>query len=457
MTDTIGQTLRTNRELRNLSLEQVSKATHIRIRFLEALENDQRDLLPSLVQGKGFLRLYADFLEIPDGPLLEFWDHITTENNAEISQQPKMNSRTASKGSSLKNGTVTNKDQSIDENPLAENINQSESEVDKESRNIFREIGETLQNQRISLGITLQEIEKHTRVRLHSLELLEQGRMEELASMVQARGMLSNYAHFLNLDVDTVLLRFADALQIRLIENNALPFNKTLPKKSAPKRTSGWKQLFTTDLIVGSFVILGLVVFGIWSAAQVSSSRGNNNIATIVSISDILLQTQNSGTQPSPGTLIPPTPTSSNQQVTKTVVNPNNPPLEITGTLPVIGNSPLQVFIVTHQRTWMRITVDKKVVFDGRTLPGNAYPYGGDNAIEVLSGNAAAIEVIFNQNSLGSLGLPGQVVSLIFTKNGIITPTPMFTVTPTSTLAPTATSLPSPTQTITPSVTPLIP
>ena len=44
--------------------------------------------------------------------------------------------------------------------------------------------------------------------------------MDELPSTVQTRGMLSNYATFLDLDVDALLLRFADALQARHRERN---------------------------------------------------------------------------------------------------------------------------------------------------------------------------------------------------------------------------------------------
>ena len=51
--------------------------------------------------------------------------------------------------------------------------------------------------------------EAHTHVRKHYLELIEAGAFGELPSPVQARGMLANYAEFLNLDVDAILLYYA--------------------------------------------------------------------------------------------------------------------------------------------------------------------------------------------------------------------------------------------------------
>jgi cytoskeletal protein RodZ len=64
MTATIGQQLKTAREARELSLQDVEKAIHIRVHYLQALENDDFSSMPSKAQARGFLRLYADFLKI---------------------------------------------------------------------------------------------------------------------------------------------------------------------------------------------------------------------------------------------------------------------------------------------------------------------------------------------------------------------------------------------------------
>ena len=70
MTETIGQQLRQAREARSLTLEQVAQATHMRVHYLQALEANDIEALPSLVQARGFLRSYADFLELDAESLL---------------------------------------------------------------------------------------------------------------------------------------------------------------------------------------------------------------------------------------------------------------------------------------------------------------------------------------------------------------------------------------------------
>lgn len=57
-----GNWLRRERELRQVSLREISDETKISIRYLEALEEDRFDILPGSVFAKGFLRQYARYV-----------------------------------------------------------------------------------------------------------------------------------------------------------------------------------------------------------------------------------------------------------------------------------------------------------------------------------------------------------------------------------------------------------
>jgi len=58
----IGSSLREARMRQKLDLSQVEQATHIRGRYLGALEDERFDLLPGPAYAKGFLRTYAEYL-----------------------------------------------------------------------------------------------------------------------------------------------------------------------------------------------------------------------------------------------------------------------------------------------------------------------------------------------------------------------------------------------------------
>ena len=76
MSETIGQKLFQARKGRDLSLEQAANETHIRLHYLEALENGDLDQIPSRAQARGFLRAYASYLGISSDSLFTELDEV---------------------------------------------------------------------------------------------------------------------------------------------------------------------------------------------------------------------------------------------------------------------------------------------------------------------------------------------------------------------------------------------
>jgi cytoskeleton protein RodZ len=503
MNKSVGEVLKSARLEKGLTLEQVSAQTRIRVYYLDALEKDQKDLLPSEVQGRGFLRLYAGFLGINGGSLIAEWSESKDEENLsapEIASPPAQNEiltkllqflaffpfkhapkepnppttdevastdSTQQVAQSLKERLIKVFKRPVSEFPpenyqlpeVSEEISLPiDSEAPTPSQMIFNEIGADLKRQRESLGLKIMDIERYILVRQRFIEALEDGRLNDLPSPVQGRGMLNNYARFLEMDTENLLLRFAEGLQSRQLERNINTASSTIPTMARPRVESPSKpgtlrQLLSPDLIIGASVIFVLIVFAIWSASQIAAAR-NNELSTVPAISNILaVSPTNNGTKTPTATFTP----------AANLGDIGGP----AGVLPGQGDSsnptsiptssaPLQLYIVSRQRAYLQVVSDGKVVFNGRVTPGNAYPYTAEKKLEMKTGNAAALQVFFNQKDMGTLGLSGQVVSLVFTMDGIQTPTPIASLTPTPSRQPSVTSQPSPTP-ATPTVTPLIP
>jgi cytoskeleton protein RodZ len=77
-----GEHLKREREMRGVSLEEISSATRISTRFLEALESEQWDRLPGGVFNRGFIRSVARFLGLDEEVLLAIYD-LETRGGAE--------------------------------------------------------------------------------------------------------------------------------------------------------------------------------------------------------------------------------------------------------------------------------------------------------------------------------------------------------------------------------------
>lgn len=69
-----GEFLKREREMREVSLKEVTNATRIGPRFLEALENEEWEKLPGGVFNRGFVRAIARFLGLDEDNLLAEYD-----------------------------------------------------------------------------------------------------------------------------------------------------------------------------------------------------------------------------------------------------------------------------------------------------------------------------------------------------------------------------------------------
>jgi transcriptional regulator with XRE-family HTH domain len=71
---TLGEKLRKLRMDFRMSLQDVSKATRIQSKYLEALENGAYELLPADVYVRGFLRSYARYLNVDEEALVKLYE-----------------------------------------------------------------------------------------------------------------------------------------------------------------------------------------------------------------------------------------------------------------------------------------------------------------------------------------------------------------------------------------------
>jgi cytoskeletal protein RodZ len=384
MYEKIGQELHQARQEQDIPLVQAAEETHIRLHYLEAMEEGDFGQLPSKAHERGFLRAYADYLGITPESLLSDLDDPEIKPEEIVIAAPVEQS-----------------------SPTGEDAN---------SVLIFRELGEELRQQREMLGFSLEEVERNIHIRLHYLEALESGDLDDLPSPVQGRGMLKNYASFLGMDVEPVLLQIADGLLAQHAE-------KRDARPSSPVTNTDIRRSRVS--FIRSFL---------WGVIRINSFQATPEIVeTVPSIAEALQST----TEDASAEIIPPTETPLTESVEgdapAEIIPP--PPAEVPEETPIptVSNAPVQVYVSVLRRAWMRVTVDENVEFEGRVIPGSAYSFSGDFQIEIISGNGAAIQVFYNEADLGVMGVYGEVVYRVFTPDGELLPTPTATPIPTDT------------------------
>ena len=472
----VGEKLRQAREQKGISLQDAARATHIRVNYLDELENDHPEMFLYAAQARGFLRLYASYLELPVGELVDQW-----ENPAGVSDEPPeveplpeidavepvgdiispeyLEEKNQAEGEKeeektrvSKTGPVIKRIQKViagigqkvttfgpltkfaakiaasrsSKLPKKEKVVE-EPRVRETSEEIFKEIGEALLARRQKMDLDLADVEHFTNLKRMYLIALEDGRFADLPSTVQGRGMLNNYAQFLAMDETSVMDRYAEALQLQREERLPPPRRQVeSPVSVRVNLPEGVRRVLNPDLVVGTAIIIALFGFILWGATQIIGTPASE-ATEAPSISEMLQITQTVTptadlAQPGNGTPVvedTPIPGVAVEQATQTPVA-------------TVNAAPLQLYIIANDRAYMRISVDGQQVFDGRVAPDNSYTYSGNTQITLLTGNAAALEVYFNQDYLGPLGSVGEVVNLRFAPTGLSTATPEMTPTPTS-------------------------
>ena len=79
----IGETLREARTAAGIQLDDAERTIRIRIRYLDALENEEWDVLPGDAYVRGFLHTYADFLGLDGAALVDVYDRQEVPAQAE--------------------------------------------------------------------------------------------------------------------------------------------------------------------------------------------------------------------------------------------------------------------------------------------------------------------------------------------------------------------------------------
>jgi transcriptional regulator with XRE-family HTH domain len=321
----------------------------------------------------------------------------------------------------------------------------------------FAAIGAELRTRRERMELSLSEVEQNTHIPEHYLARLEKGQFDSFPSPTQARGMLGNYAEFLGLESEALLLQYAEALQARFQQRAAAKPEK--PKRERPSlpplkfRLPDWAQpLLTRDIAFGALAGFALLAFLLFSVGRVLTTRAEQQAQpTAPPLGSLLLPSSTPGASPSPA--------GTGESINLLGQATATPGLLGEATIQVTGGGNINLRLLALQRAWMRVTVDGNIQFEGRTVPGQSYAFSANGQILLLTGNAAGLRAFLNDQDLGIVGVLGEVVNVVFNAQGASTPTLSptptidpnvltatadFLLTPSVTPSPTATETPVP-------------
>lgn len=250
--------------------------------------------------------------------------------------------------------------------------------------------GETLRHARTQKGVTLREAEQATRINRHHLAALEEENFDALPPLIYQRGIVRNYAAYLDLDPSKLLATFEEAHGITATgaSRGVAPPPIDMP--------SHWAPNFA---IIGFAVVLSAIVFA-WGYSIYVTPPTDTPETTIGTSEATLSSNVDIATElpevPAPPTVLPteaPAPTATTEEVAqvsgrqnedRATEAPETSTEEIASTNPYITG----ITVVAADDIQLTMTVDGQVAYEG-VLPAGQMTdqfVGSDFAVTTSSG-----------------------------------------------------------------------
>lgn len=240
------------------------------------------------------------------------------------------------------------------------------------------ELGSILRQAREARGLTLEQVEEETKIRLRYLAALEEENFALLPGRFFARSFLRTYARYLGLDAEALVARFEDLYPP---EEEVAPVLTTQEKDLGQVKSKRAPRL--AYALAGLACVL-LLLF--WGAAKLGQREPLRDVPP-------------QGGGPVAGTTPP------------AVREVGQPPTPAEAPKAEGVNMVLKVL---DESCWMRVEVDGRTAFTGEVLANESKSFQARERIYIKLGNAGVVSVQVNGRDLGVLGERGQVVSREF-------------------------------------------
>jgi cytoskeleton protein RodZ len=278
----------------------------------------------------------------------------------------------------------------------------------------MQELGDLLRKAREAKGVDLADAEEATRIRARYLEALEYGDEHSLPARVYVEGFVRNYAAYLGLSPQEVMARYRAAHEAP--EPEMLSLHPAIHPVRLPD-PGRWLRVLVALVLLALLVAGGVYLGNLLPPLSLDLSGFG-----LPSIS--LPSSTPSEESPGPGEPTPPpspapalTPALTPSLAPAVTPAPRETPTSVPTAEPTATRVPeIRVQVHVTANAWLRVTLDGAVAFEGLLAAGENRTWVARDTVGMLSGNAGGTEVTVDGVPRGSLGAPGQVVELTWTR-----------------------------------------
>lgn len=261
----------------------------------------------------------------------------------------------------------------------------------------FKELGEYLKISRENAEISLEQVQKQTKIRIKYLKAIENGDFSVIpGGEVYIKGFLKNYADSIGLNPDNILEHYKNIRGEHKKEPNlVMPSAVQKPSKIKTFITNHSLKIVGISILVVSFIVLSLFL------RDLSAKKSFEKVKPPI-IEDLPADEVNE--EPVEGY--------------STIEEDTEVALEIVEdskikTVYVIDDDYIEIEIeVTNDRCWISVDKDSSFDFEGILKAGDTKMWRAEEKVNLRIGNPRVINLVINGKNLGSL--TGEARDFIF-------------------------------------------
>lgn len=255
--------------------------------------------------------------------------------------------------------------------------------------------GENLRRERELRGITLLELANATKISLRHLEALEAERFDLLPGGVFNRGFVRGVARYMKLDERHWVGEFVRAAheEPEILARYGPP--------TAPEPAGRHRGLWSLALLL---VVFGVSAYLVHELRLRRAAEASPVVPTVTAASPLPAST------PAPPSVKP-------ARETRTAGPAETPPASV-------SPAELRLQVDSLEEAWVSITADGETLYSGLMKAGETRSFRATGSINVATGNASAVVLTLNGETLPPLGNPGEHKNLTLTARDLKPPTP---------------------------------
>jgi len=234
-------------------------------------------------------------------------------------------------------------------------------------------IGEKLKNKRLENGISIEEIQKKTKIRTKYLKAIEENNFNIIPGSVYAKAFMKEYARQLNIDEREILEEYKKIMNVKKVKEVK---EKNNDKNEGNENNNNKIKYF---IISGSIILVIILSFFFYKMVFKNDSKQ-------VMQKEVITAEENDV-----------------KKEEKKKLNKNNF---------VQKENDNNIVIIPMDKSWLKVIADGEEIFKDFISPGDNREFEAENKLELKIGNGAGIKIKVGNKVIGPLGNDGEVIKV---------------------------------------------